>query len=322
VELFGNGIVKEGKMESANSTTSTTETIVVFIFSELLALPFCFNATDSLMSGYLRKALFGFFIGIPIAIVGFTFSRWKKYLPKGVAGWIGREGWKWWVPLAATISFVYLLGPDIYQRAISPIKSASITPSVAPQPVIPPPPMSDDEKQFRFDLRAFVLSDLQGQVDALGQLSGFSNFAQQDYSSKNYSSELAAGELFDAAERGDYWVQWQILVDDVNKPVDLIDLEKTSKDLHVYFLAYGKITEDFKDFLILSGINPHKFPPNDSGLGDPLAALVTADDKAIDSYGNLVTSPVAKSVGITIGGWFWASHTFQSFLTTSEPSDK
>jgi len=186
----------------------------------------------------------------------------------------------------------------------------------------PKPPISEDEKQFRFDLRAFVLSDLQDQADAFGQLTALSMPDANPDKYQNENQRAAASELFQAILRPQYFNVWGELSDDVNKPIDEIDLKKTSLDLRAYFAAYSNTTEYFKDFLILSGINPHKFPPNYSGLGDPLAALVTADDKAIDSYGNLVTSPVAKSVGITPSGWFWASHTFQSFLTTSEPSDK
>jgi hypothetical protein len=292
-----------------------------------------------------------FFLALGFAIMGPLWAPLRKKFPRQALiesiGAVASNAWVWLLLLL--VAFIYLLPPDIFSHIRNlphPVTTAGITavtvavpvalgPSIYKHTLGRPPgvkapnaavtaspaiafPMSDDERQFRFDLRAFVLSDLQRQADAFGQLAALATPNLYE----NEPQRAAASELFQAALRPEYYSAWGMLSADVNEPIEKIDLTKASKDLRAYFLSYSNATKYFQDYLILSGTDPHKMPPNFAGPNDPLNDLVAADNKAIDSYSHLVTSPVAKTLDITPSGWFWASRTFQSFLAATDASKK
>lgn len=98
---------------------SLLDNIVLVVTTELVALPFCFGGEEGAMNGDWRKALIGFGIGLPIGIVGITFPVWGRRLADATQQWLRKDAWKWWMPLAAVTLFVYVLGPDVYRRAMS-----------------------------------------------------------------------------------------------------------------------------------------------------------------------------------------------------------
>ena len=86
--------------------------IIIFVVTELFAFPFCFEAGSAFVNGDNAKALFGYAVGVPIAIFGF------------IAPWLAkRVRLRWivpWAPIAIILAFGYLIGPDLYRRAMQP----------------------------------------------------------------------------------------------------------------------------------------------------------------------------------------------------------
>jgi hypothetical protein len=95
--------------------SSPFNNIIVVVASELIALPFCFNGADGFMSNDWLKTAKGFGIGLPIGIAGLTFPLWRKYLKRPTQEWVQNDAKKWW-PIALLLTFIYVLGPDIYNR--------------------------------------------------------------------------------------------------------------------------------------------------------------------------------------------------------------
>src|SRR5256885_4905247 len=90
--------------------------IVVFVASELVAFPFCFNGAEAFMNGRFRQGVIAYIIGLPFALLGLSYPFWKRYVG---------ERWRRWLfaastlvlPVGLIIAFVYIVGPVIYWRA-------------------------------------------------------------------------------------------------------------------------------------------------------------------------------------------------------------
>jgi hypothetical protein len=111
------GNSKDNDQSATANTNPTLNNIVVVVASELLALPFCFNGADGIMSGDWSKGFKGFGVGLPIALAGLTFPLWRTRLRPATQRWIRTDAMRWMLPAAFLALFLFVLGPDIYRRA-------------------------------------------------------------------------------------------------------------------------------------------------------------------------------------------------------------
>jgi hypothetical protein len=89
--------------------------LVVLVAFECIAIPICIAAGEALVSGDYGRAFLGWGIGIPLAIAGFTAHWWKDWLTETTRERIQRHTIHW-SPVALLLAFVYVVGPNIYER--------------------------------------------------------------------------------------------------------------------------------------------------------------------------------------------------------------
>jgi hypothetical protein len=111
-----------GELEQAYNVHKgiTLDDLVVFVTSECFAVPLNIAAGEAFVSGHLDRAALGWGLGVPLAVLGFTFHWWKKWIPgptRNSIQWVARYGW----PVALLAAFAYVAGPEIYRRATNPI---------------------------------------------------------------------------------------------------------------------------------------------------------------------------------------------------------
>jgi hypothetical protein len=90
---------------------SLLDNLILVVTTELIALPFCFGGEEGAMEADWKKALIGFGVGLPIGVLGLTFPVWGKRLAIATQIWLRVHAWKWWLPIAVTLAFAYVLGP-------------------------------------------------------------------------------------------------------------------------------------------------------------------------------------------------------------------
>ena len=272
--------------------SANTSDLAVFGFCELWGLVLGFPPGEDLYHGQPFTVRMGVFFAAAsmFVIAGPMWPRMKSRLPRRLAVSIARTASSfplWLASLAVLLAFAY--GPDIYQRAMRPLPQAVVTP--LPAPPLPSSPslksLSDDEKQLRHDLRIFVLSDIEEQVNAFAQMA----LPMVNNSTNPNASARAAGVLFEPLYRSQYLeTAWTNLENDAeNKTIESMDVSRISADLKAYFAAYVKAQSYFKAFLVLSGQDPNK---------DALARFTDANARVSRAFDNLRTSPAASQAGI------------------------
>jgi hypothetical protein len=294
------------------------EEIIVFVTGELIALPFCFEGTGAFMKGDWENTWKGFGIGIPIAIAGLTFRIWKNWISDSLRQWILTDAKRWW-PLALMLAFAYAVGPDLYRRSTA-MTSASVPDShttviVSTTAAPTMPPLSDEEKQFRHDLRAFVKATLAEQNAALWQL------AYQTSSNNTNDLKGHQRDVLEALELMFHRVldllmanTFQDLTKDVDNDIDAIDERKVVHDLKAYMQVFLDCEGSYLDFITISGINPTK--------GELQTRWLDADARADQVFAELKASPIAKAVGLSEVNGFAVSpieKRFRAYLLQAAP---
>lgn len=107
-----------GELEQAYSVHKgfSLDDLVVFVTSECFAVPLNIAAGEAFVAGHMDRAGLGWGIGVPLAVLGFTFHWWKRLIPASTLGsiqWVARYGWF----VALLLAFGYVVGPDVYRRA-------------------------------------------------------------------------------------------------------------------------------------------------------------------------------------------------------------
>jgi hypothetical protein len=182
----------------------------------------------------------------------------------------------------------------------------AVGPKIVTAPLPAPIALSDDEKQFRFDLRRYVLSNISEQGETFaGMALSLVNIDSNTHLYKDRETTAAADHLFDAAFRSKYLDILNALRQDADKPIGEMDVRKIANDIKTYYFAYNQAQLLFIDFLKLSGQDPNK--------NDMLAHWLVSDARASQAFHDLLASPSAKQY--EIGGYFApADARFNSYL--------
>jgi hypothetical protein len=157
-------------------------------------------------------------------------------------------------------------------------------PSTSPPPVAP---LSEDEKQFRHDLRIFVAFDLEAQKDDISAvINPLVNTAD-----RNDQNQNAVYELFTPYYAHFLDVSWKNLEGWVNGvPIDAMDMSKISGYLRDYLGDYSLMQRQLHDFIVL-----YQKAPDPSRI----SKWLYDDQKAADAFRGLKSSPSAQRMGFT-----------------------
>jgi hypothetical protein len=109
------------------------DNVVVFIVAELIAAPLCIAGGDQFVKGEFLKAVFGYGVGVPIGAVGFTFPFWKNRVSLTLNNYVLNLS-LWLIPAIIAVSFLYIVGPYIYNNIVSIPRSSSISTTDASTP--------------------------------------------------------------------------------------------------------------------------------------------------------------------------------------------
>ena|SRR5205823_2200915 len=128
-----------GVITSADGSRFGWPELVVLVAFECIAIPICIAAGEAFVSEHYARAAFGWIVGIPLAVVGATAKWWKEWLSPPIRQRVFDGASRWW-PAAVFLAFVYVVGPNVYQRAVAPSQSQSPAPHTEiPATVLPPP---------------------------------------------------------------------------------------------------------------------------------------------------------------------------------------
>jgi len=96
----------------------TKDDFIVGAVCGLIAIPICEASWHAIVVEHdaTVRVVVGLAIGLPIGLMGLSFHWWKDGL---LRHWVQRQTTRWW-PAIALLSLLYLLGPNIYQRALDP----------------------------------------------------------------------------------------------------------------------------------------------------------------------------------------------------------
>lgn len=90
--------------------------LVAFFTLEGIAYPFCHAGAEAMLNGHLVQGVIGYLVGVTSGVAGITFHWWKKWFSRE---FLERKIFPWW-PAVLLLAFVYVVGPEIYRRAIDP----------------------------------------------------------------------------------------------------------------------------------------------------------------------------------------------------------
>jgi hypothetical protein len=189
---------------------------------------------------------------------------------------------------------------------------APVVQAAVPKPIyakLPPPvPLTEDERQFRFALRNFVLADVQDVNNSFGYLlGGASNVSVQGWAQSEKMNALS--NLFNEIVRGIYSPMYQKLYDEVRgKTIENLDVPKTEKLLAAYFTEYRNMYGYLREFLMVSGADPNK--------DNLLRNWLVADATALHDFHDLRASPVSGGlVGFDDGNFPTRNGAFSAYLS-------
>jgi hypothetical protein len=92
---------------------------IVFLVAESIAMPLNVAAGAAAVQRDAVGALVGWGVGLPLAYFGWAFPRWRDRLTESTRELIQRRAINW-APVAIFLAFAYVVGPNIYQRAVPP----------------------------------------------------------------------------------------------------------------------------------------------------------------------------------------------------------
>ncbi len=112
------------------------------------------------------------------------------------------------------------------------------------------PSLTEEDKQFRFGLRTFILSDLQEQANNFGQLAGrLANTDSNTVFVKDKETTIAAGALLEKVLRATYYDPWDSLSKQANTTIETMDVKAVIEKVKLYFKAYTDAQNDLWNFL-------------------------------------------------------------------------
>ena len=164
------------------------------------------------------------------------------------------------------------------------------TDNSAPKPIAP---LSDDEKQFRIELRSFVKSTLQTHYDAFFGLANVASGGQ--VGGPIVPAEIkqradAAYTLLQDSLRGEFQRSWTELNDSTNTTIDAMNPTNTVALFKAYVNNYNKAVTNFKDYLIIVGSAEDKM--------NLLPKWSEADAQAKREFQSLITYPRSVTFGL------------------------
>jgi hypothetical protein len=223
---------------------------------------------------------------------------------------------RWWVATLAIFLMFLALSPYIQQRRWPFSWQLTEKLELAPRPAPPAPRvLSDDEKQFRFDLRKFILSDVSQTANAFMALAfRLSTIDSNTHFYKDRPTTEAADNLFDSAIRQTFLPKWGVLSDETNKPVEQLNVPKIVAAFKDYVTAYNQSVLYLRDFLFLSGQDPNQ--------NSMLENWLSWETRTIQAYSDLASSPVARDVGIANSGFPSSASRLQAYISPSNPQAK
>ncbi len=154
-------------------------------------------------------------------------------------------------------------------------------------------PLSDDEKQFRIELRSFVKSTLQTHYDAFFGLANVASGGQ--VGGPTVPAEVkqradAAYTLLQDSLRGEFQRSWTELNDSTNTTIDAMNATNTIELFKAYVNNYNKAVTHFKDYLIIVGSAEDKM--------NLLLKWSEADAQAKHEFQNLMAYPRSVTAGL------------------------
>ena len=160
----------------------------------------------------------------------------------------------------------------------------------APKPVAP---LSDDDKQFRIQLRAFIKSTLQTHYDAFFGLAN--TVSGGPVGGPTVATEIkpradAAYTLLQDGLRGDFQRSWTELSNSTNTTIDAMNPTNTVELFKAYVNNYVKAVTHLKDYLIIVGSAEDKMKL--------LPKWSEADAQAKREFQNLITYPRSVTSGL------------------------
>ena len=163
--------------------------IVVLVVFECVAIPICIAAGEAFVSEHYGRSLFGWAIGIPLAVAGFTGHWWVAALSPLKREWIEHQALRWW-PAAVLLAFLYVTGPDMYRRAMQPV---AVTGAIGEMPIgtapvtqtPPAPPAAKTGPQSTQSSLGLSTQDIATKIDIWqsveGQMNDFARAVNQGH---------------------------------------------------------------------------------------------------------------------------------------------
>jgi hypothetical protein len=95
----------------------TSGEVIMFVVNECVGVPLCIAGGEAFVTGEYLRAAVGFGLGVPLCVLGFTFPSWRDRLSADTQTAIQQQAIRW-APLVILAAFAYVVGPNLYHRAI------------------------------------------------------------------------------------------------------------------------------------------------------------------------------------------------------------
>lgn len=117
--------------------------IIVLVLGECTGVPLCIAGGEAFAHSEWIPAIIGWGIGIPLVVAGASFHFWKDSVKMRVVTVIRPYTWVF-VPIAVLLAFIYVVGPNIYNRTmmarnppqVSKVSATDIEKTAAPAALI------------------------------------------------------------------------------------------------------------------------------------------------------------------------------------------
>jgi len=182
--------------------------VVVFLAGAVFAAPLGKIGWDTILSsepfaGAWWKGILELCVGVMIGLAGVSFHWWKRWLKAPTRDWIQRNALRWWLPVACMLFFVYVVGPDIYRRAILPPWA-----SVSPSPTGTPAAAQPDPRYATITSLQSQIARLQSQVEAARQPSPAQIAQTKQNANLKSQNETLVSQLKIANDKVAGWVDF------------------------------------------------------------------------------------------------------------------
>jgi hypothetical protein len=123
----------QAKKPHGNSKVDLDD-FIVFAVCELFAIPMCDAGWHAVVANdHLTRGLVAVMVGAPLGLLGAGYHWLKQFFSGDVRQNIKKFAWNWW-PAALVLAFIYITGPEIYDRAtkLAPSPAQSTSPQAPP----------------------------------------------------------------------------------------------------------------------------------------------------------------------------------------------